>query len=111
MSGDSPTLLIADLVTKGDENVLRYPPEFLNSLSPGSLSGHMITLKEGFIFMLLRNKHKQGIHSNETRFIIQNMKACLHRLSVACRGLWKDVSPPKNPLSNWQRRLPGFVFS
>ena len=82
--GRAVSLLSADTVTKdADENALRYPTEFLNSLSAGSLPDHKITLKKGFIVMLLRNINTPQGHCNGTRYIVEDITPRLLSLSVA----------------------------
>ena len=51
-----------DSIPDDDDNVGRYPTEYLSSISGSSLPPHMLTLKIGQTIVLLQNmNHKQGL--------------------------------------------------
>ena len=57
---------------------LRYPQELLNSIEVGgSLPDHSISLKKGFIVMLLRNIKPSAGHVNGARYVVENMTPTL----------------------------------
>lgn len=61
-------------VESENNNAPIYPIEMLNTLSHGSvLPGHMLSLKKGFILILLRNLDLKNGHVNETLYVVENM--------------------------------------
>lgn len=62
-------LMSSDKIVNEDENALKYPTKFINSLSTGSIPGHIIVLKRGLTVMILRNMNKKKFQCNGTRYI------------------------------------------
>lgn len=81
--GKSVTLLSAYSVVHEEENSLTYRTEYLNSLSSGAIPDHVIKLKNGVIFMLLKNINTPEGHCNGTRHIFQEMTPTPLDLNVA----------------------------
>lgn len=70
--GEMRTFTSADTVENKNENALMYPMDMLNTLSHVSaLPEDMLSLKRGFIEMLLRNLDPENGHVNKTRYIVE----------------------------------------
>ncbi|XGW24729.1 hypothetical protein V3C99_006297, partial [Haemonchus contortus] len=63
------------------EDVLNYPIDFLNQLSPGGMPPHELRLKQGCIVMLLRNLDIAKSLCNGTRLIVDHCG----RFVLGCR--------------------------
>lgn len=64
----------ADTVENENENALTYLMEMLITLSHGSaFPGHMLSLKKGFIVMLLCNLDTKNGDVNGTQYVVENM--------------------------------------
>ena len=71
LSADS---VISDNPEDQKEMELKYPPELLHTIETGSsLPDHEISLKKGFVVMLLRNIRQNCGHVNGTRYVVHNM--------------------------------------
>lgn len=81
-----------------EENVVRYPTEFFNPLSSGSLLDHILRLNKGFIVMLLRHINTPEGHCNGTRYIVENMTTRLVSVTVATgKGKGETFLLPRIP--------------
>ena len=80
------------------EDSVRYPLEFLNSLNPGCLPNHIITLKVGVPFILIRTISKPML-LNGTRCITKKLHTNVIE-AIISTGPYKDhtVHIPRIPL-------------
>ncbi|XP_014217890.1 uncharacterized protein LOC106646360, partial [Copidosoma floridanum] len=69
---DSQKYLSIDLVI-ASEDVVNYPQEFLNSLTPSGFPPHKLSLKVGALIMLLRNLQPPNLCSG-TRLKIKTLQ-------------------------------------
>ncbi|XP_014784581.1 ATP-dependent DNA helicase PIF1-like, partial [Octopus bimaculoides] len=84
------------LDTIPDQNeVVNYPPEFLNSLEPPRLPPHILRLKLGSPVMLLRNLKLPQL-SNETQLVVNKiMSHVIEAIILSGCGKGDDVSIPR----------------
>ncbi|KAL0413453.1 UNVERIFIED_CONTAM: ATP-dependent DNA helicase PIF6 [Sesamum radiatum] len=97
--GEEVTYYSFDLVADDARNL--YLPEFLNSLSPGSLPPHKLTLKRGSPIMLLRNIDPKIGLCNGTRLICHRFGRNIIEAEILagqCNGM--RVFLPRIPLKS-----------
>ena len=67
------TIISSIDTTINEDDTLRYPPEYINSLQASGMPPHRLCLKKGCIVMLLRNLNtKEGL-CNGTRLIVDRI--------------------------------------
>ena len=64
---------IDDCQCDDEEEMLNFPLEFLNSVTPSGMALHKLDIKVGAIAMLLRNINMSEVMCNVTRAIIRNI--------------------------------------
>ena len=64
-------------------NELKFPPEYLNSISLPSLPPHRLVLKPGTPVMLMRNLDPHNGHVNSARYIVKGLHKHLIHLELA----------------------------
>ena len=75
LPGDVTSYLSFDsIVSDSEEEIARYPLEFLNSLCPSGMPPHTLNLKVGSICMLLRNLSLKDGLCNGTRLIVRALQ-------------------------------------
>ncbi len=96
--GELKTFKSADSVQNRDRQAqisdeLRYPQELLNQIDAGSsMPDHKLTLKKGYIVMLLRNLRPNKGHVNGARYVIENMTDNLLHLKSVTGAFKGNVS-------------------
>lgn len=87
LSGAAKTYLSADSIVSEDNNdIMNYPIEFLNSLTPSGMAPHILTLKKGAVVMLLRNLNPKKGLCNGTRLIIEEMRSNFVLAKIISQG-------------------------
>ncbi|CAG9794337.1 unnamed protein product [Diatraea saccharalis] len=75
----------SDAVVEEDRNdVLNYPVEFLNSITPAGLPPHILKLKVGCIIMLLRNLNPTVGLCNGIRLIVRALASRVIDAEIIC---------------------------
>lgn len=83
-----------DSATNQDD-VVNYPPEFLNSLDLSGLPFHNLQLKVGSVVIMLRNINQLRL-CNGTRLAIKKLLNNVIEATIL-KGKYKDVLIPRNP--------------
>ena len=116
--GEFKTLKSADSVRNHDQQAqisyeLRYAQDLLNQMDAGSsMPDHKMTLKKGYIVMLLCNLRPNKGHVNRARYVIENMTDnVLHLKSVTGVFKGEHLALPrvKYKLSDDNFPIPGFT--
>lgn len=102
----------SDAVVEDDHNdVLNYPVEFLNSITPAGLPPHILKLKVGCIVMLLRNLNPTVGLCNGTRLIVRALASRVIDAEIICGShVGTRVFIPRIRLQPSNNQLP-FKFS
>nr|CAH7714780.1 unnamed protein product [Callosobruchus chinensis] len=102
----------SDAVVEDDQNdVLNYPVEFLNSITPAGLPPHILKLKVGCIVMLLRNLNPTVGLCNGTRLIVRALASRVIDAEIICGShVGTRVFIPRIRLQPSNSQLP-FKFS
>lgn len=109
--GETTTYISSDeLVSEDhddDENLINYPIEFLNSLTPFGLPPHKLNLKVGSVIMLLRNLFVASGLCNGQRLIVRELKDNLIRASILVgQYAGSDVWIPRINMDSDRKDLP-----
>ncbi|GBP55934.1 ATP-dependent DNA helicase PIF1 [Eumeta japonica] len=102
----------SDAVVEDDQNdVLNYPVEFLNSITPAGLPPHILKLKVCCIVMLLRNLNPTVGLCNGTRLIVRALASRVIDAEILCGShVGTRVFIPRIRLQPSNSQLP-FKFS
>ena len=71
LPGDEVLLKSIDTTEEGGAD---YPPEFLNTCELSGMPPHSLSLKPGFLVILLRNIDQRAGHCNGTKYVVVNIK-------------------------------------
>jgi hypothetical protein len=107
LPGEKISFLSADSISVGDDNEMRYPVEFLNSLEVSGLPPHQLTVKVGAVLMCLRNISMHDGLCNGTRFILTKATSrVLHGIIINGSAKGCSVVIPRIPLIPSDSRFP-----
>ena len=74
---------------------LKFPPEYLNSITTPSMPPHRLVLKPGAPIMLMRNLDPQNGHVNGARYVVKSMyKHIIHAEVATGTHKGKDILLP-----------------
>lgn len=97
----------ADTIEDKDENALRNPVKFLKSLTHESaLPDNMLSFKKIFIVMVLCNLHRENVHGNGTRHVLEIITRFLPVFSIATakrKGFNLTLPQITNQLWTWEQ--------
>ncbi|GAN11433.1 ATP-dependent helicase RRM3-like [Mucor ambiguus] len=114
--GESVTYYSADAAScNNQDQVIQFPPEYLNCIESGSLPSHSLTLKVGCPIMLLRNLDPSSGLCNGTRLVVKSLLRNIIEAtiqtgpsigSVVCIPRIELISPDSDSVQFRRRQFP-----